>query len=224
MGVRLVVTDKQDPDDVGFVQWRVGFYVAGDLNNFLLLLDDWFVYKAKNIAREQPFQVRLLPHVGVEVTVADDFTYEHIDVAEPTAILPLAIFECQPCIGKRIVTLNLQIEDECTISVVITGNTWAFRSRLDTFGVSGGYQTSDDDRRTYYRVLKNVNLEDDGQQERVFSLVGENVFRNLAMRVTVDKVPEADTTCDNFITKLRQLPCLHFALPAKAEEKKGGSV
>ena len=35
VGVRLVVSDRQDPDDVGFVQWRVGFYVAGDLNNFL---------------------------------------------------------------------------------------------------------------------------------------------------------------------------------------------
>ena len=35
VGVRLVVSDRQDPDDVGFVQWRVGFYVAGDISNFL---------------------------------------------------------------------------------------------------------------------------------------------------------------------------------------------
>ena len=34
-GVRFVLTDREDPDDVGFVQWRVAFYVAGDLNNFL---------------------------------------------------------------------------------------------------------------------------------------------------------------------------------------------
>ena len=35
VGVRFVLTDRQDPDDVGFVQWRAAFYVAGDLNNFL---------------------------------------------------------------------------------------------------------------------------------------------------------------------------------------------
>ena len=41
VGVRLVVADRTDPEDVGFVQWRVALYVAGDLNNFLLLLDDF---------------------------------------------------------------------------------------------------------------------------------------------------------------------------------------
>ena len=29
VGVRLVVADRTDPDEVGFVQWRVAFYVAG---------------------------------------------------------------------------------------------------------------------------------------------------------------------------------------------------
>ncbi len=33
------------------------FYVAGDLNNFLLLLDGFFVWKEKSIAQSQPFQV-----------------------------------------------------------------------------------------------------------------------------------------------------------------------
>ena len=82
VGVRLVVSDRTDPEDVGFVQWRVAFYLAGDLNNFLLLLDDFFVYKAKAIAREQPFQVQIFTHTGVEVTVGDDFTYEHVELME----------------------------------------------------------------------------------------------------------------------------------------------
>ena len=41
-GIRLVITDKNDPDGVGFVQWRVAFYVAGgdaSLGNFMCLLD-----------------------------------------------------------------------------------------------------------------------------------------------------------------------------------------
>ena len=64
VGVRLVVADRQDPDGVGFVQWRVAFYVAGNLNNFLALLDDWFAFKAKSASREQIFEVRLSPHTA----------------------------------------------------------------------------------------------------------------------------------------------------------------
>ena len=126
----------------------------------MLLLDDFFVYKAKAIAREQPFQVQIFPHTGVEVTVLDDFSYEHVELMEQTATPPLKIFEAQPCIGKRIVVLSVQIEDDNLLSILITGNTWAFRSRLDTFGVSGGYQSGTDEteRRTYFRVMTAVGV------------------------------------------------------------------
>ena len=223
VGVRLVVADRTDLDDVGFVQWRVAFYVAGDINNFLLLLDDFFVYKAKAIAREQPFQVQIFPHTGVKLTVADDLTWEHTQINEQTAAPPLAVFEAQPCIGKRIVVLNIQIENENTISVVITGNTWAFRSRLDTFGVSGGYQSGSDDseRRTYFRVMKSLDVSDDAQQDRVKQLIGEAVFKNLAMRVKLDKKPEEDSAVEAFIDELKDIPCLHFAaIPEDAVEEK----
>ncbi len=48
---------------MGFVQWRCVFYVAGDLNNFLLLLDGFFVWKEKSIAQSQPFQVEIHPYL-----------------------------------------------------------------------------------------------------------------------------------------------------------------
>ena len=42
LGVRIVIADRTDPEEVGYVQWRTAFYIAGDLKNFLYLLDDWF--------------------------------------------------------------------------------------------------------------------------------------------------------------------------------------
>ena len=49
-GIRIVVTGTEDPEKLGsFVQWRTGFYVAGAdsaLQNFVYLLDDFFVWKA----------------------------------------------------------------------------------------------------------------------------------------------------------------------------------
>ena len=46
-GIKLIVTDTSDPDQVGFIRWRTAFYVAGDvaaLHNFLYLLDEFFVW------------------------------------------------------------------------------------------------------------------------------------------------------------------------------------
>ena len=46
-GIRLVVADSNDPDGIGFVQWRVAFYVAGSegaVLNWLNLFDDFLVW------------------------------------------------------------------------------------------------------------------------------------------------------------------------------------
>jgi len=66
-GWKLVVSDRADPESVGFQPWRVAFYCT-DVRNFLLLLDGWFQYKAKEAAREQLFQVVLHPHFGIDLT------------------------------------------------------------------------------------------------------------------------------------------------------------
>ena len=52
------------------------------------------------------------------------------------------------CIGKRIACMEIQVEAEDKCSFVITGNTWAFRQRLDAHGVSLGY-TGENEARKY---------------------------------------------------------------------------
>ena len=97
-GVKLVVSDKADPELVGFKQWRVAWYCP-DPCNFLLLLDGWFEYKAKQIAREQPVQVILHPYLNIDISgLQDSLSYEHYVVNEPAANLPLHIFEAQPVV------------------------------------------------------------------------------------------------------------------------------
>ena len=90
--IRFIVTDRADPDDVGFVQWRTAFYCT-DLPNFLLLLDIFFKYKEKQMT--QPFQIVVHPHVGMAVSLSD-LEYKHYARQEPKEVLPLHIFEAQP--------------------------------------------------------------------------------------------------------------------------------
>ncbi len=55
-GIRVVLTDRADPDGIGFIQWRVAFYIPGCLNNFLMLLDSFFQHKHETTSQDHPFQ------------------------------------------------------------------------------------------------------------------------------------------------------------------------
>ena len=80
-GVKLVISDRTDPENVGFQPWRVAFYCT-DACNFLKLLDSWFQYKEKVIACEQPFEVVIHPHIGIDLSsLADALSYDQLLVA-----------------------------------------------------------------------------------------------------------------------------------------------
>ena len=220
-GVRLIVTDRADPDDVGYVQWRVAFY-ATDACNFLRLLDGWFRFKARQVARDQPFQVTLHPHVGVDLApVWDDLEYEHYTLQECSPTLPLHVFEAPPAIGKRITILNLQLDSDSSMSLIITGHTWPFRGRLDAFGISGGYFGDEADKenvtRKYFRVWKDIDVSVESQMQKFLAMLSD-VFKNVAMRVSLDRRPTPDTHTAAFVERLRQQPALFFTADPEPED------
>ena len=187
------------------------------LSNFLYLLDDFFVFKERAMAKERPFEVHVYPHTGVAIEVAD-FQYEHYVFNEPAATLPLGIFDAQPVATKRIIVLHIQPESPDTLSILVSGNTWIFRSRLDSHGVAGAYFAEDgnEEKRKYYRVMKHIDVSEASQRQRVLQMVGEQVFKNLAIRVVLDSVPEQDTGVAAFVEQLREISSLHFSDKAVA--------
>ena len=211
-GIRIVVTGTEDPEKLGsFVRWRTGFYVAGtdfSLQNFLLLLDDFFVWKEKKMAREQSFQVHMHPHTGIRVNL-DGMGYENYTLNVPTKSLPLKFFECHPCASKKILTLNVEPTTEQSVSVVVSGNSFSYRDRLDALGVPGGYHTDADGTKQYFRVLKDVDVRDEEKKGLIFKMIGSDVLCNLAMRLTVTSDPPVRTAVSDFLSELRALPCLH---------------
>jgi len=58
-------------------------------------------------------------------------------------------------VGKRVVTLHLEALNDETVNLLLAGNTWSYRARLDSLGVSGAYHEADGGgEKTYYRVMK----------------------------------------------------------------------
>ena len=143
-GIRLVQADSNDPDSVGFVQWRVAWYVAGEdgdcVLNFLALWDDFMVSKSKAMAKD--IECHFHPHKGfdcLEQSKVDDMNYGHYTLHDPAeeSELPLKWNEAAPCIGKRVLTCHLTAENETELKFIWSGNTWAFRDAMDEYAIKG---------------------------------------------------------------------------------------
>ena len=142
-GIRLVMADKNDPDGVGFVQWRTAWYVAGEdgsVLNFLSLWDDYLMWRTKAMAKD--IETHLFPHTGIdelEQSKIDEFNYEHYHVHAPSEEkdMPLKWHEAAPCIGKRVATCHLNASSETELKFIWSGNTWVFRDAMDEHGIKG---------------------------------------------------------------------------------------
>ena len=126
-GIKLVLTNTEDPDSIGtFVQYRAAFYDAGEMDslvNFFLLLDGYFNFKARQLARARPFEVHEDPHLDVSLdSLKDHMSYATIEFHEPASDLPSKIFEAQPMSSKRVITVYFEPEDDTTLPLVIVGN------------------------------------------------------------------------------------------------------
>ena len=225
-GIRMVITDNNDPDKVGtFVRWRVAFYVAGGDNAvaiYFFLFDDFLVWKAKQI--DKNVQVQINQHGEQQITNAfvSDLNYEHYTVLSVSdEELPLKWYECQPVVGKKIVTMTVQVEDENHVSVLFGGNTWAFRQALDEFGVNGAYfeedsetTTKDGDtkqNRRYFRLLKSVDVSDTEAAAKIKATI-EEIFHCLCMKVSIEGSPVVeDSSVSEYIEReLKTMRNLHF--------------
>ena len=223
---------------MGFIQWRVAFYVAGSadvaVENFFMLLDDFFTFKSKALAKDIEIHVRPHKSAAAEVTsdLVESLSYEHLTfhAASTNSKLPLKMFEAQPVVGKRVVTMFIQPESETSVSVLWGGNTWNFRASLDEAGVKGAYledEGADDQHkpqnqngnqnRKYFRVLRSLDVSADEHAKTVHGVL-ENVFHNLAMKCVVETIPPVDSDVESWINSLKQLDCLHFVEDEAAAE------
>ena len=140
----------------------------------------------------------------------DDLEYEHYTCEDPALKLPMAIFEAQPVNGRRVVIFHVQNESDSNIlNILIAGNTWSFRGRLDALGIQGMY-IAEGDKQVYYRILKDIDLSDETSKKKITDMLGPACFNNLAIRVVLDEPPKESSLVEELVTELKALPNCHF--------------
>jgi len=210
--IRLVITNADDPDGVGtYIRWRTAFYCAGSFESLLnafLLLDEFFVWKEKQMAKEQPFETHV--HLHTDVSIAKEgVQYENYRWSEPTKSLSIKIFECQPCVGKRIVTLTVEVQSASVASLVFSGHTYPFRRKLEEYGLPRATFTDESGQTSYFHIMKDADFSDNAARNKDLVAFSE-VFSNLAIRFLVPKEPEeSGSPTYDLVDALRGLSCLH---------------
>ena len=66
------------------------------------------------------------------------------------------------------------------------------------------------DQRKYFRVLQHLDMSVEEQRKRIIEMIGEAVFKCLAVRITLDRAPDKGSDCASFIDELKEIPSLHF--------------
>ena len=209
LGMRLSITNEEDPDAVGtFQRWRPAWYIAGDegsLNNFMALLDAFFVWKNKEMAKEKETDVQIHPHLGINLE--EDLEYLGYTFHEPTKSLPLKWYEAHPVMGRRIITLNVEMISETVVNFLFGGQLWAYRSRLDEAGVPSATLTNENSK-VHYRLLKDIDCSKEDQKKNALSLfVG--VFKNAAMKLVIAKEAAPVSPAAALLSQLREISSLH---------------
>ena len=175
------------------------------------------------VARALARQVQIHQHGAPLITntfVSDELNYDQYTVVSVSDDpLPLKWAECQPVMGKKLVTMTLQVESETHVSVLWGGNTWSFRQALDEYGVHGAYHEDDVEStnregmtksgRRYFRLLKSIDVTTP-DASKIKSTITD-IFHSLAMKVFIEGVPVVeDSPVSEYIDLLKGLSNLHF--------------
>ena len=113
------------------------------------------MWKEKSIAQSQPFQVEIHPYLDSHEAghVWDDLEYKEYSYNEPAKEVPLKIFEAPPPYGKRIVTLQIELDE--------------YRDRFIAKEIGGGFPREGDDKGKYCRVMKSIDISEESEVEKV---------------------------------------------------------
>ena len=208
--IKLVLTGMDDPDSVGYVRWRVAFYVAGNetsLKNFFFLFDGFLKFKADQMALASALEVHVHPSTGIALDM-ENLEYSPYTMHAAAKDLPMGFFEAHPVIGsKRVSTLNFETETAQTVNIVFSALPYKCRARLSESGVAFDAKMADDDSNRF-QIIKGVDAAKPEEVERVISACS-SILRKLALRLVITVAPPPDSPAMALLQALRGLAWLH---------------
>ncbi len=80
--------------------------------------------------------------------------------------------KAQPPYGKRIVTLQIELEGTDNVSLVFAGRLYEYRDRFLSKDIAGGFPSGDgEEKKAYVRVMKSVDVSLEAEVEKAVFLI-----------------------------------------------------
>ena len=208
--IKLVLTGADDPDGIGYVRWRVAFYIAGDalaLKNFFFLFDGFLMFKAEQMALATPPEVHIHPHADIELGT------EHLEYApyvlhSVAQSLPMGFFDAHPVSGpKRAGTLHFEAQSAQRVNILFGALPYSCRNRLYEGGLAFEVSQDGGDGERF-QIMKGVNAGCAADVQQVIK-VCTRVLHKLALRIVVTAAPPPESEAAALLQALREVPSLH---------------
>ena len=181
---RLVFTNKEDPDSVGYVPWRVSFYVGSGssaVQNFLLFFDAFCHWRSTNRPAER-FSKPLALIIKHEVRCALQLDAEQFECEMTAAAVDkgarLCPLQAQPPYWTRTIpVVNVEVVSDTRIALVVGGNTHSYRYGFEALQIDGGY-VGVEGAEQYFRVLQEFDASDPDRRKLVSQMLGAACMKN----------------------------------------------
>lgn len=168
----------------GYKQWQCGFYAhdsaTSGIDRVVALLQELVGFFAflRGSMRYRNGPLSTLQWAARDPALAAELAEGLKDSAWTRAPAAAHIFDLHPPQGKAGLALALEgVPDADAANLLLTGNTWPWRTALDGAGVPGGYVEEEaGGAKTYVRMLTNVRVSEAEDAERLRQLF-ESVLR-----------------------------------------------
>ncbi len=215
-GIIITLSGLDDPLEVGWIQWRVAFYVVGDisaLKEAVMMLLAFFDHRRQHADdASAPFPAKL--HIQLRCTDAIKAGLPLDAAATPHELVIntppcFGAFEAAPPFGKTVLILQAEFE-HATIAGIFRGNTYPYRAAFEAASI---YGTKLESSGEYVRVLQPVNVEEERGRVWVLNDLLHNILRASAVQVRIVQPPPQDSPAADLVSLLREQPQVQIQDP-----------
>jgi len=211
---QFVGKKTEDCDGVGWARSRMGFYITGDVKEFLMYLDELMAWRAgyeddhlEKLASKPKFVIHAGPDVALSFNAVDDELKCEFEVHEESPP-NMSVFDLPPpTYPGRIVIMTFELVSSDKAHVIFSGNTKPFQAGFVNLKIKGQShkKKAEDEYGEYFRVLRDVTLDaEDKSFEFLKDILGEKCLQASPVLVRMKETKEDTTQMKKLLAKLEE--------------------
>ena len=195
---------KKDIDKIGFIPFRLAWYVEGkveSVKNLVMLLDDFVAWRA-GFSDEERSSLPKTPSLRIQVPPTCDLTINEKDEMackfelQKKDLADVSVFDAMPpCFPNRVVVVTFEVTSTAHAHVIFSGNTKPFQNFFVAEAIPGkSVKTNPQDvYGEYFRVIHNMEFKSAQKLQWLEEVLTDRVLKRspAVLRIKVHSFDDA---------------------------------